>query len=787
MSQLDQARQHLANQNWNAAAANCEAAIQAQADNHEAAYLLAIAYMNIGRLGQAIAILTRLTANFPDQDAARQVLAAAYQRAGRPTEAASQYRWLAGKHPDSRQLKLQLTTALLSTGNYAEATEICRALLADDDQNTSAWTLLSTALRENGQDAGKVLEAAQRAVQLSESSSETLIALGHAQIYAGSTEQAEATFVQVLEIARSGNPVFQAEAANGLALSRARQGRLEEALEIYREIEAKYPHHIESLLNHGQVLYELGHLNEALARLATAINLMPDVAKPRLQAARVLLEVGRNADARGHLEHVMGSSLSADLLSTLGAIDIQEQKYEAALARFEQALASDPNHSESLFGYLTTAQKICHWQGFDAHLAKLLDQFRQNKGLRLAPWGFINLPGTTPADHLECARRQADALTKSTRPSSAPRRKASDRIRVGFLTCDFHTHPTSFLIAEMLDALDQQHFEWHAYYWGPFVEDPIQERIFQSLDHVHHLHELSDSQAVKLIEDNHIDILVDLKGYTQQSRPFITAQHPAPVQINWLGHPQTMGRGMADYIVVDKIICPDGWEQYYSERVLRMPHSYLPSPREQEVEAPGNRAEHKLPDDVFIFGCFNQSQKITPQTFKLWCEILRAVPHSVLWLLEDNHLASTNLIQEASKLGITAERLIFADKRPHAEHLGRLQHMDLMLDTLTYNAHTTASDALSQGVPVITRIGETFPARVCASLLHACELDELICEDDARFVELAVTLAQDRQRLQALRDHLQRNHDRLPLFDSSRFARDFEHLLKQAHTERMRA
>jgi len=269
-------------------------------------------------------------------------------------------------------------------------------------------------------------------------------------------------------------------------------------------------------------------------------------------------------------------------------------------------------------------------------------------------------------------------------------------------------------------------------------------------------------------------------GYTAHARPRIVAAQPAPVQINWLGHAQTLGEGMADFIVLDDVLCPEGEEDFFAERVLRMPHTYFPTPRKQEHGPEGARTEHGLPEDSTVYGCFNQSLKITPESFELWLRILRNVPNSVLWLLEDNAVSVENLRETALDRGIEASRLIFAPKVNHDEHLGRLAHMDLMLDTLTYNGHTTASDALSRHVPIIACPGKTFPSRVAASLLKACELDELICSDTEQYVELATALGNDKSRLISLKQHLSNKHDDLPLFDSDSFTRSFEDLMKSA-------
>ncbi len=777
MPSIAEIRELISAREWKAAASACERRVQDGDGDAETTYLLALGYLNTGRAHQAAPILEKLRKHAPDHADTLGALHTAWLEAGFPRRAIPPLQRLSELDPENTSLQRQLASVHLAGERNDEAARLCQALLETSPEDVGAWIILSSAQRKRG-DVTKAEESARKALSLAPKAAEPSVALSWALLEGGKLDQAVKTLDKAAQLARSGsNAATMAEAMDGVALSLARGGRLADALNIYARMERELRHHPASRVHHGMVLFELGRSSEGLAKLADAINLQPGAIYPRLKAAELLLELNRLADARGHLEFVLDDDPTLDVLCTLGAIDKKEQRLEAALERFEQALQLDPDHPGALFGYLTTAQQACHWDAFEPRLTHYLELFRKNGHWRASPWAFINLPGTTPADHLECANRQARDLKKQTPPT---RDWEHEKTRVAFITWDFHTHPIGQLMCEMLEHLDRETFEWHLFYWGPIVDHPHQQRLFDTMDEVHHIHELSDQAAAERIRGMEIDILVDLIGYTQYARPRITAAHPAPTQINWLGHAQTMGEGMADGILLDETICPVGEEAHFAERVLRMPNTYFPTPRSQEASPSGTRADHGLPENATVFGCFNQTFKITPATFRLWMEVMGRVDDSVLWLLCEEPLIIENLRKEARHAGVDADRLVFAGKVSHEAHLGRLSHMDLMLDTLTYNGHTTASDALWSRVPVITRMGETFPSRVAASLLKACHLDQLICTNDEQFVELATELGKERERIAELQRHLEDKKDELPLFDSEHFARNLEGILKES-------
>ncbi|HXJ00233.1 MAG TPA: hypothetical protein VNH44_03355, partial [Micropepsaceae bacterium] len=354
-------------------------------------------------------------------------------------------------------------------------------------------------------------------------------------------------------------------------------------------------------------------------------------------------------------------------------------------------------------------------------------------------------------------------------------RSQHSRIRIAYLSSDFHAHATATLMAGVFEAHNRDRFETFAFSYGPDDDSPTRQRLVSAFEHFHSVAEMRDAKIASLLHEKEIDIAVDLKGYTDKARPAILSARPAPVQVNYLGFPATMGAPYIDYIIADRMVIPEGHRMHYSEKVVYLPHSNQPNDRTRRVAAnPPSRETCGLPQVGFVFCCFNNAFKIGPQVFDVWMGLLRDVEGSVLWLLEDDKLAQDNLKREAEARGITAERIVFAPRVSVEEHLARHVLADLFLDTLPYNAHTTASDALWMGLPIVTCAGNTFASRVGASLLSSMGLPELVTSSLEDYGELARTLAQQPERLATIKATLARNRDASPLFDVALFTRHLE-------------
>ncbi len=343
------------------------------------------------------------------------------------------------------------------------------------------------------------------------------------------------------------------------------------------------------------------------------------------------------------------------------------------------------------------------------------------------------------------------------RGTSNKAKKLKGKLNIGYLSADFRLHPLAFLITELIEKHDRNRFNIVAYSYGAVDNTPTRKRLVKAFDQFNDIRHLNDAQAAQKIQQDGIDILVDLTGFTQTSRTGIVALKPAPISINWLGY----------YILVDRIIAPNPND--FSEQLLYLP-CYQPNDSLRPIGKSTTKIDNNLPADAFVFCCFNQTFKITAAIFTLWMRILKQTPNSVLWLLDCNTWAKTNLQCAAESAGIAATRIIFAPRIPVAEHLARHVHADLFLDTLPYNAHTTASDALFMDLPVLTILGDTFASRVAASLLTRAGLPELICNNLQEYEQEAVYFAQQPEKLAGLNLAQKKS----PLFDATQFARDIE-------------
>jgi len=406
---------------------------------------------------------------------------------------------------------------------------------------------------------------------------------------------------------------------------------------------------------------------------------------------------------------------------------------------------------------------------------------RGDAPMPVTPFGALALP-LTPAElkavaasHARRAERGARALCPGTRPAKGPRGVRPRRLLIGYASADFHDHATAHLMAGLFAAHDRSRFEIRLYSYGRADASEWRQRLVDGADAFVDVAPLSLCEAAGRIRTDGVDVLVDLKGFTRDGRPELFALRPAPVQINYLGYPGTMGAAWYDGYVTDAVCSPPGSEAHFAERLVYLPDSYQVNDRNQAIaDSAPSRADCDLPERGFVYCCFNQTYKIEPALFDAWMRILDRVPGSVLWLFRSHPEVEVNLRREAERRGVEPARLVFADKLPKAEHLARHRHADLFLDTLRVNAHTTASDALWAGVPVLTAPGETFQARVAASLLHAVGLPELVVPDLVAYEETAVRLATVPDELAALRQRLADNRLSCPLFDTARYARHLE-------------
>lgn len=458
------------------------------------------------------------------------------------------------------------------------------------------------------------------------------------------------------------------------------------------------------------------------------------------------------------------------------------QSNEQAYTCFSLLAQEQPDNLEYLGSLLVLKQRLADWEG----LAEKLAHFRGHGGFGIAgnlqPWYALSLPGITALESRELATACMRQQLAQFPPTEVLVRNRTGRLRIGYLSCDFRNHAVAYVLPEVLARHDRDRFEIVAYSTGDNDQSEVRRRLETLVDRFVDIAALTDAKAAATIAAEGIDILIDLQGWTSGSRPELLARRPARIIVNWLGYPGTLGDArLADFLFADPITVPVEDDGFYSETVLRFPHCYLPLDTGVCLNSSSSRRDAGLPETGFLFGSLNETYKLNPDVFDVWCEILRATPGSYLLLRAAKDAAMTNLRAAAEARGVSADRLVFLGYvATHAEFVSRLALTDLMLDPFPYNSHSTGMWSLWAGVPMVSLLGQTFAGRVGASLLTAAGLSECVAGSPEKYCEIAVSLAHDRQRLMAMRSHLENGRSSLPLFDMGRFTRDVELLLTEA-------
>jgi protein O-GlcNAc transferase len=550
--------------------------------------------------------------------------------------------------------------------------------------------------------------------------------------------------------------------------------RYEDALRSFDMAIAIKPGYAEALDNRGSVLAKLRRHVEALASHDRALALVPNSVGALSNRGNALKSLKRYEEALASYDAALAiESDAADTVFNRANLLKEMQRYDIALAAYDQALSMRPDHPDA-FGWVDAALHSCNWQRTAGVIDALTVEIRQGKPT-VTPFTLLSV-SDDPALHLQCARNYLEEI-KANRlepiPSSGPLDHA--KLRIGYLSADFQAHATAYLLAEVIERHDRSHFEVHAISYGGDDGSAMRNRLIKAFDRFHDVSGKSDLEVARLINNLGIDIAVDLKGYTKDARPGILGYRPAPIQVSYLGYPSTMGSDFIDYIIADRIVLPFADQAFYAERIVHLPDCYQPNDSKRAIaDLTIGRSETGLPDDGFVFCCFNNNYKITPAIFDVWMRLLEKVPGSVLWLLRDNSGAENHLRAQAEARGVSGRRLVFAERMRLDLHLARHRLADLFLDTLPYNAHTTASDALWAGLPVLTCLGAAFPGRVAASLLESAGLPELVTHSLAEYEAAALRLAADASYIGALRQRLEQNRRAVPLFDADRHRRHIE-------------
>jgi protein O-GlcNAc transferase len=554
------------------------------------------------------------------------------------------------------------------------------------------------------------------------------------------------------------------------------RGRTADAAEQYRAAVRLMPAFAPAHSNLGAVLKEMGGHAEAVGALREAVRLAPDLLAAWLNLGAVLKELGDAAGAaRGFRSALALDPARAEAHANLAQLCREAGDLPGAVAAFGRALTIGlPDAGGVLAQLVQQRRHLCRWDGLDALSARLVRAVADGTTQQAHPWIFLG-EGAGPAAELGCARRYTAWRTRGIAPlpplyPCCPK----PRLRIGYLSADYHDHATAALIAELIERHDRARVEVIGYSYGPDDGGALRARLARSFDRFVDIGCEPHAAAARRIRADGVDILVDLKGHTQSARPEIAAFRPAPVQAHWLGYPGSMGADFIDYVIADAVTAPDALQPHFAERIVRLPGCYQPNDRTRMIGETPTRAACGLPVRGVVFCCFNAPYKVNPAIFAVWMRLLASVPGSVLWLLEGHPEAAGNLRREAAARGVDPARLVFSPRLLPARYLARYRLADLFLDTLPVGAHTTASDALWAGLPVLTVLGDAFAGRVGASLLRAVGLPELAVESLADYEAAARRLAGDPAALAEIKNRLAARRESAVLWDTGRLASDLE-------------
>jgi protein O-GlcNAc transferase len=585
-----------------------------------------------------------------------------------------------------------------------------------------------------------------------------------------------------------------------------------DALRFADRIINKHPHFLPINALRGDILFGLHRYDEAISAYEAAILLNPNIVELHQNLAHTLLSNHQFDKALNVYNNAISNwpnetSLFIDKAELLRTLHRVEESY----IYYCKALALDPKNSHALegraanfleAGYLDLAlkdydlkaklcndpcnhldirgfirRKMCDWSMISEEQEYMIN----NPDIIVSPFSTLSISNSEHLNTTRAVMASNNYPNKSNISLYKSKSRENKKITIGFVSSDFYDHATTHLICAVIENIDRSKFNVIGISIGEKKDDDYFRRISAAFDSFYAMYSYSDKSAIEKIISLDLDIALDLKGFTKENRMSLFAHRIAPIQINFLGYPGSLGAKFIDYIIADPIVIPAENRSAFTEHIIYLPHCYQPNDSKKEISSyVHSRSEIGLPSNGFIFCSFNNSYKILPDVFNAWLNILLATPQSVLWLIDDNEWAKKNLKDYAELNGVDSQRLIFSPRLPLKEHLARHKHADLVLDTLPYNSHTTASDALYVGVPIITCLGSTFASRVCGSLLNSVGLSELITHNLTDYVSTAVDLANNPDRLKEIKDRLDYSKAHSPLFDSMQYTTNLETAFEEA-------
>jgi predicted O-linked N-acetylglucosamine transferase (SPINDLY family) len=669
----------------------------------------------------------------------------------------------------------------LERGDAAGAEERARAAREAEPNDPEITRLHGVALLMLGRPQ-EAREAFEHAIELAPRAFPAYCNLSSTLLNLNEAEEAVRTVERALGVMPA-NPMLW----NALANACRAMGDHLRARNVYRAALNDAPGDVGLLLNLAATEMTLGELGEAehLARLV-----LRGVQAPQAWLLLGHIHKTRREFAKAREAYAQGARIAPGdpmFPHHCGLVDEDLHRYESAIVEYTRALKLAPNLVPAIAQLSFVKRRIYDWQGLDALAARQREEVARGNP-DIAPFSFL-AENVSAAEQLACGRAQAQRTlvrTGGSRMPLPPAKPAGAPLRVGLVSAGFHAHATALLVVAMLEELAKLDLELHLYATSPEDNSPVRRRLRALTTEFHDVSTQTPFEIARRVRAAGVDVLLDLDVWCGGGMPTLFALRPAPIQVNWLGYPGSSGAEFYDYIIADRFVLPDALRPHFSEKIAWLPRCYQPTDPTRELHEPAPRAAYHLPEEGVVFASFNNSWKLNATSLARMCAVLREVPGSVLWLLDAGREANARLRLAAHTFGVDPQRLVFSPKLPHVQHLARHRHADLFLDTNPYNAHTTASDALWAGCPVLTAPGETFASRVAGSLNHFLSMDVMNARDDAAFIRQAIELGRDPGALAALRLRLQRRRRETDLFDMRRYARDFAALL-HAMTQRRRA
>jgi protein O-GlcNAc transferase len=577
------------------------------------------------------------------------------------------------------------------------------------------------------------------------------------------------------------NQSDNADAYNNMGSAYIKLGYIKEAADAYKNVIKIRPEHAYAYNNLGNVLMLQQSHNKAIRSFKQAIFFDENYADAYNNLGDAYLNINEIKNAHKSYEKaLLIDPYHVKALHNVGFLHAENKEHEKAINAFQKALDIEPNDELAMAYKLFQQRQICKWEKLENNNLKI-----SNLGInetKISPLILMPLEDS-PERHLQRATNWVKNFHHSNhKPKIRCHKDNSKHIRVGYISTDFKNHPVAHLIAKVLETHSKDHFKVYGYSIGPIKNDAMRKRLIKAFDFFEDVSNMNDKDVANKVQNDEIDILIDLNGHTSDCRPGIFELRPSKIQINYLGYPGSMGAKYIDYIIADQNLIPKDYQRFYSEKPIYLPHHYQAQDDGLEIAAKiPTRLSLGLPEKGFIFCAINNTYKISSIEFDIWMRLLQKIDGSVLWLYESNKFVKDNLRKEASVRGIAPNRLIFAKRIPHDKYLAQLRQADLYLDTFNYNAGATASNALWAGLPVLTKQGKSYTARMASSLLKSLGMNELITTNELDYEKLALDLAQNTDKIAYIKQKLIKNRKSMPLFNTELFTRHLEDGYKRAY------